>query len=68
MTTRAATLGALVMLVAVLPATAPVPQSEHALEIGRPFPTIPLPDLEGTRRSVADFRGHRLILHVFASW
>ncbi len=68
MTTRAASLGALVMLMAVIPAPGPVPQSAPAPEIGRPFPTISLPDLEGTRRSVADFRGHKLILHVFASW
>ncbi len=36
---------------------------------GDPFPTIAFPSLEdGRPMSVADFRGKRLILHIFASW
>lgn len=36
---------------------------------GTPFPTILFPSLEdGAPMSVADYRGKRLILHIFASW
>ena len=38
-------------------------------EVGQPFPDIVLPSLEDGRPvSIADFRGKKLILHVFASW
>ena len=37
--------------------------------VGEPFPTIALPALEdGRPRSIADFRGKKVVLHVFASW
>ncbi len=43
-------------------------QSPH-FEVGQPFPDIVLPSLEdGRPASIADFRGKKLILHVFASW
>ncbi len=43
--------------------------SGNSLETGQPFPAIVLPALEGGRpASVADYRGRRLVLHVFASW
>jgi hypothetical protein len=33
------------------------------------FPTTVFPSLDGSRPgSVADFRGKKLILHIFASW
>jgi hypothetical protein len=36
---------------------------------GQIFPTMIFPSLEGDRPgSVADFRGKKLILHIFASW
>jgi len=39
------------------------------LRVGRMFPTRVFPYLEGGRPgSVADFRGKKLILHIFASW
>ncbi len=39
------------------------------LEVGQPFPDIELPGTrDQTRLSIRDFRGERLILHVFASW
>ena len=39
------------------------------IEVGEPFPDLRLPTLEdGRLRSIADFRGERLVLHVFASW
>ncbi len=68
MTVRTVTLEILVMLLALLPASGYAQQDEGGLQIGHPFPNIALPDLDGNRRSVADFRGHKLILHVFASW
>ena len=42
---------------------------DTAFEVGQPFPTLSFPALEdGRPRSMADFRGQRIILHVFASW
>ncbi len=39
------------------------------LHEGQMFPTMIFPSLEGSRPgSVADFRGKKLILHIFASW
>jgi hypothetical protein len=39
------------------------------LEVGEPFPDLVLPALDdGRPLSVAQFRGRRLILMVFASW
>ena len=36
---------------------------------GEPFPDLLLPDAEtGRPTSLADFRGRKLVLHVFASW
>ena len=38
-------------------------------EVGKPFPTLAFPSLEdGHPRSITEFRGKKLILHVFASW
>ena len=38
-------------------------------EVGEPFPSLAFPSLEdGKPTSLADFRGHKVILHVFASW
>ncbi len=36
--------------------------------VGEPFPDLALPTLEGSVQSISDFRGQKLILHVFASW
>lgn len=39
------------------------------IEVGQPFPEIVLPSLEdGAPMSIADFRGRKVLLHVFASW
>ena len=39
------------------------------LTVGKPFPNLVLPALDGGRAmSIADFRGKKVILHVFASW
>ena len=36
--------------------------------VGEPFPELSLPGLDGGSGSIADFRGKKVILHVFASW
>ncbi len=38
------------------------------LEVGQVFPNMLLPSLEGHPGSIADFRGQKLILHIWASW
>jgi hypothetical protein len=39
------------------------------LDVGRPFPDLLLPALrDGKPTSLADFRGKKVVLHVFASW
>lgn len=39
------------------------------LAVGKPFPPLVLPSLEdGKPASVSDFRGQKLILHIWASW
>jgi hypothetical protein len=43
--------------------------SESAFEIGEPFPELVLPSVEdGHPMSIAEFRGKKILLHVFASW
>ncbi len=45
------------------------PSSPARIEVGAPFPDIPLPALDdGRPASVRAFRGQKVILHVFASW
>lgn len=63
------------LLVALIPLlTAPMNAAAQELpptgfEPGEPFPTLTLPALDdGRALSVADFRGHKTIVHVFASW
>ena len=51
------------------PSTAGEASQGPALEVGRPFPDLFLPSLEtGRPVSLAEFRGKKLILQVFASW
>ena len=38
------------------------------IEVGKPFPGLRLPTLDGELRSIEDFRGTKVVLHVFASW
>ena len=54
------------LLLAGAPALGQLPPSGFA--VGEPFPGLVLPDLDGTPRSIADFRGGKVVLHVFASW
>lgn len=58
-------LGSLLGAASLAPAQVPA----RPFEVGRPFPDIVLPSAEdGSPMSIADFRGKRLVLHVFASW
>lgn len=39
------------------------------IEVGQPFPNLLLPRLEdGSAASVSDYRGQKLVLHIWASW
>jgi hypothetical protein len=65
----------LVFVLALLAVPSPCDMSSQAgkdrpalFEIGKPFPTFSLPALDGRPLSIADFRGKKLILHIFASW
>ena len=43
--------------------------SDTGLAIGRVFPTLAFPSLEsGQPVSLADFRGEKVVLQIFASW
>lgn len=62
-------LAAIATLLLANPVSAQRPQLPEAFQVGKPFPTLSFPTLDdGRPSSVADFRGKRLILHVFASW
>ncbi len=44
-------------------------QMETGFRVGQVFPDIVLPSLEdGQPTSMSEFRGQKVILHVFASW
>ncbi len=52
------------LLVATGRAAAP-----SGLQVGQPFPGLTLPALEGGQpTSLMDFRGEKVILHIWASW
>ncbi|MEZ5327354.1 MAG: hypothetical protein R3F19_20075 [Verrucomicrobiales bacterium] len=58
-------LAALVMIMIVI---TPV-HAEISLAPGTSFPVIDLPDSQsGELKSIADFRGEKLMLQIFASW
>lgn len=51
------------------PTEVPKPVELTVIEVGQPFPAITLPLLkDGRPASIADFRGEKIIMHVFASW
>ena len=60
----------LLPLIAIaVPSEARAQNSSGGFEVGTPFPTLSLPSLEdGRPASIADFRGQKVILHIFASW
>ena len=44
-------------------------QAGTGLEVGSPFPELQMPYMLGDRAgSIRDFRGAKVVLHVFASW
>jgi hypothetical protein len=48
---------------------APAEAAPAEIAIGKPFPAILLPDAQdGRPRSIVNFRGKKIVLHVFASW
>ncbi len=53
----------------LLPAGSIRAGGEDAFGIGRPFPGLTFPSAEdGRPMSLAQFRGRKVLLHVFASW
>jgi len=49
--------------------TAAATGQQPAIVEGEPFPEIVLPDMEtGEPSSIRDYRGQKVVLHVFASW
>ncbi len=69
---------ALLMLPALLLALALTVQAEDkktpwsfptvTIEQDQAWPGFYLPDLEGEPLSVQDYRGKKIVLHIFASW
>ena len=58
---------ALLAALALAPATKPATGEDVA--VGRPYPQLVLPTLDGSRAtSLADFRGQKVLLIEFASW
>lgn len=41
---------------------------EVAITEGSEWPGFYLPDLDGKALSVQDYRGKKIVLHIFASW
>ena len=65
----AVTLLPLIAIAAPSEARAQSSMPSHGFEVGTPFPTLSLPSLDdGRPASIADFRGQKVILHIFASW
>jgi hypothetical protein len=55
------------LLSVAAPGTAQRPDSPFS--VGEMFPDIPLPSLaDGSPTRLSDFRGRKVMLHVFASW
>jgi hypothetical protein len=51
------------------PAAAEETGTEMPIEIGQPFPTLTLPSIaDGSPMSVTEFRGKKVLLHIWASW
>jgi len=58
----------LAIVASVLGSSASLQDPTAAIAVGQPFPEIVLPTLAGEPLSIAALRGHKVILHVFASW
>ncbi len=47
----------------------PAPIESMSLEVGRPFPIILLPRMnDGLPDTIVNYRGQKIIMHIFASW
>ena len=56
-------------MAALLASLTGFPLHGASLKVGEPFPVIALPSAkDGQPMSVNDFRGRKLLLHLFASW
>ncbi|RMH22955.1 MAG: hypothetical protein D6696_02165 [Acidobacteria bacterium] len=56
-------------VLALLAAASGAASPTGPLAVGRPVPDLVLPDAGGgAPRSLAEWRGRRYVLHVFASW
>ena len=42
--------------------------TQAPIVVGEPFPDLALPTLDGEIRSIKDYRGTKVVFHVFASW
>ena len=57
------------LIALAVPSEARGQRSSGGFEVGTPFPTLSFPSLaDGRPASIADFRGQKVILHIFASW
>jgi len=64
-----ATLAALSGFAAMAEGEAQPTLSPTGFETGQTFPPLAFPSLESDRpRSLADFRGEKVVLQIFASW
>jgi hypothetical protein len=53
----------------LLAAPASAQRGMGLIRMNEPFPELTLPSLkDGSPASLADFRGRKVVLHVFASW
>ena len=44
-------------------------RGQPVIKAGEPFPALVLPTMtDGSPASITDFRGKKVVLHVFASW
>ena len=58
----------IVAAASALVASAASGQRTGLIQVGEPFPEITLPSLDGEAWSIAEMRGRKVMLHVFASW
>ncbi len=58
----------LLLAALVLAGTGALSAAGPEIEVGQLFPDLALRTLDGDVRRVSDYRGTKLVLHVFASW
>jgi thiol-disulfide isomerase/thioredoxin len=56
------------MLLMTTSAFAAMPDAPAPVAVGRPLPDVLMSGLNGPPRSLSSYRGHRLIINVWASW